>query len=1110
MNPAILEYDIPNMRDHLYHIIKEEKFELFPCVYKQNEGKNISNEYAQEVLLKDCYRNISMGELERRKIQSHCKSYHESLNLKNDNHVVDEEVISKYFGREKECDNTESSDENDDYVSAASIYFAKWMKAKTCNEVAVVFVGNDGVLPIDRDVCIFSRPQKKPTKLPIISKHTDPMTYPLIFPCGGQGWCPNIKLCKSGDNLSTCDFYKYRFAIRGKFNQYLQLGRITQQFVIDAWIKVEHSKLYFIRKNQPKLRTDMYRGLIDYLTNKLERENTKIGKMVILPSSYTGSPRACRENYLDSMILVQVKGKPDLFVTITCNPLWKEIIDNISNHELAADRPDVVVRVFHEKMKMLRSYLTKLHIFGKAVAFTYVIEFQKRGLLHAHLLLWLSSESKIRNADDVDKIISAEIPDENVYPRFYEIVKKFMIHGPCGYQNATAPCMDVEKNRCTKNFLKKYNDTTVFNANGYPLYRRRQDNTKIIFKHKGSNRIADNRYVVPYNPYLLLKYNCHINVEVCTTVLCIKYLFKYCYKGHDCAMVKVSNNAISEDKDNTDEDQKDYNEIDQYINTRYLCPPEAIYRINKYKLHHISHAIVRLAVHKENEQNVYYKKNEEDAVLTKNVNTTLTAWFALNAKDTEANKYFYHDIPYHYVFNDKQKMWTVRKKMTKPVLSRMYQVNPKEKEKYYLRLLLLHVRGAKSFNDVKTHQNVTYETYFEAVRSRNLIKIDTEWDLCLSEAVKVKFPYALCELFANICIYHNPINVLELFNKYKTDFYHPSMCDEIGTQWASRQIENILSINGHTLSQFDLPDLQSNVEYNSACIEHNVIDNTVEGASVESRISMLTVNQKIIFEEISKYMEDPNRDRCIFIDGPGGSGKSFLINCVIDYLLKTAVSVLPVAWTGIASNLLRHGRTSHIASKLPLDINENTVCNVTPNSKYVDGLMKDINNNDKTFGGKIIIVSGDFRQTLPIVRHGSRTQVIENCIKKSHLWEKFKSFSLFENKRLTSNDENFKKWLLRVGEGKRSNQYEFENEFIYIPDDLICESEEIITEIYGCEIRTDDESTHNKVILAPTNAKVMELNTKILSKIEGEIREYVSTDSVVNDPGDNDQFRLKF
>ena len=64
---------------------------------------------------------------------------------------------------------------------------------------------------------------------------------------------------------------------------------------------------------------------------------------------------------------------------------------------------------------------------------------------------------------------------------------------------------------------------------------------KKFFKGNHSNKVADNRFVVPYNPYLLLKFNSYINVEVCSTVQCIKYLFKYCYKGHDFAFIEMSN-----------------------------------------------------------------------------------------------------------------------------------------------------------------------------------------------------------------------------------------------------------------------------------------------------------------------------------------------------------------------------------------------------------------------------------------------------------------------------------------------------------------------------------------------------------------------------------------
>ena len=100
-----------------------------------------------------------------------------------------------------------------------------------------------------------------------------------------------------------------------------------------------------------------------------------------------------------------------------------------------------------------------------------------------------------------------------------------MIHGPCGKDNMASPCMDRETKKCTKNFTKAFNEKNDYNTTGYPIYgRRRNDGKKIVFNQK-SKRYAENRYVVPYNPHLLLKYNCHINVEVCSTVQCVKYLF---------------------------------------------------------------------------------------------------------------------------------------------------------------------------------------------------------------------------------------------------------------------------------------------------------------------------------------------------------------------------------------------------------------------------------------------------------------------------------------------------------------------------------------------------------------------------------------------------------
>ena len=381
------------------------------------------------------------------------------------------------------------------------------------------------------------------------------------------------------------------------------------------------------------------------------------------------------------MTIVQRLGKPDYFITITCNPNWKVIKENLFNNDSVINRPDIVAKVFHGKVKEFLNEVDKKSIFGRCIAYTYVIEFQKRGLSHMHMLLFVDQKSKIYNSDDVDKIISAEIPDKEQSPRLYGIVKQFMIHGPCGKDNMTSPCMDRETKKCTKNFPKAFNEKTDYNTTGYPIYRRRNDGKKIVFNEK-SKRYADNRFVVPYNPYLLLKYNCHINVEVCSTVQCVKYLFKYCYEGHDCAMIKKTDNDYSVNNDGETENF-DSDEIKQFLNTRYVSPPEAMYRLFKYPLNDISHVIYRLAVHLENEQYVYFKEGSEEELINKNLNTTLTAWFNLNQTDMEARQYLYPDIPNFYVFNENTKTWTMRKKNRKPVFSRMYLVNPRDRELFF-------------------------------------------------------------------------------------------------------------------------------------------------------------------------------------------------------------------------------------------------------------------------------------------------------------------------------------------------------------------------------------------------------------------------------------------
>lgn len=203
---------------------------------------------------------------------------------------------------------------------------------------------------------------------------------------------------------------------------------------------------------------------------------------------------------------------------MTCNPRWPEIVKNLAPGEVAHFRPDLVVRVFHCKLKELIKCLISKHVFGKVAALIYTVEFQKRGLPHAHILLTLDNDDKIHNIADIDKFVSAEIPDQNEHPTLHSLVQNHMVHGPCGSLNLKSPCM--VKGKCSKQFPKVFNNNTRDNVNGYPEYKRRDNGIAIDVR----GHTIDNRYIVPYNPYLLIKFNCHMNVEVCTTVKSIKYI----------------------------------------------------------------------------------------------------------------------------------------------------------------------------------------------------------------------------------------------------------------------------------------------------------------------------------------------------------------------------------------------------------------------------------------------------------------------------------------------------------------------------------------------------------------------------------------------------------
>jgi hypothetical protein len=321
------------------------------------------------------------------------------------------------------------------------------------------------------------------------------------------------------------------------FNPILYGKRLFQEFAVDTYVKIESSRLDYYRNNQDTVRADLYQGLVDSYRNGVE-DASEVGKRTVLSPTFIGGPHDMRSRYMDAMALVRKYGKPDVFLTMTCNLNWDEIKNELCPGQCAQDRLDLVARVFGAKLEELRQRLLYNDILGKVKAYVYVVEFQKRGLPYAHWLLIMQRKFKITCPEQYDMIISAELPNKKEYPELYKMVTKHMMHGPCGALNPSCPCTK-DCTSCKNYSPRPFCDSTSQGKDSYPRYRQGNDGCKEMVR----GHMLDNQWVVPYNPYLIRTFNWHINVEACNNIKSVKYLFKYIYKGHDRASVAVRENG---------------------------------------------------------------------------------------------------------------------------------------------------------------------------------------------------------------------------------------------------------------------------------------------------------------------------------------------------------------------------------------------------------------------------------------------------------------------------------------------------------------------------------------------------------------------------------------
>lgn len=1009
--------------------------------------------------------------------------------------------------------------------------------APVVEDVALHFIAPEDAQ--NRDI-ILTRRNDRLSYINETHQFYDALQYPLMFWSGQPSYSISMRDPATNKKITAKQFYSYQFMVRDNVqNIFHYCGKLTNQYFVDMYTKIELGRLKYLRSNQKKLRADEYIHLRDALRN--DGDPNEVGKRIILPSSFIGSPRHLREYTQDAMAYVLRFGRPDLFLTYTCNPTMPEFRELLFNGQTVNDRHDIVARLFHQKVGCLVDVLRKDKIFGPVRAYLFSIEWQKRGLPHVHMLIWLSNPIR---ADEIDKVLSAEIPDPQVDPALYATVTNFMIHGPCGALNGNSPCMS--EGRCTKKYPRGFMEETLTGEDGYPLYRRRspEDGGRIFNKRvRGQMTQIDNRWVVPYNPTLLRLFPGHMNIEICHSVRSIKYLFKYVYKGSDIMGMVVEN-------------QQDRDEISEFQIGRFLSCNEACWRIFGFPVHERSIAVHHLQVHLENGQRIVWDENRPPGQVPRPPSTTLTAFFALCSRDEFAQTLIYQDVPSYFtydggIFSRRIKGqpvvgWPGVKEVDD--IGRLYTVSPRQLECFHLRILLTHVRGPKSFQDIKTFEGHICSTYQEACRMRGLIADDEQWMKTLEESAALHLPNQMRELFAVILCQCYPSNPTELWDKFKDDLsqdilnrmrrQNPDLelqFNDLIWNEALILLEDLsLSISGKELAFYSMPSpTRDPIDVSNAEI---LRERTYPRAElidfVEQNTPLLNEQQKRVQSLLLDAIER-ELGGIYLIDAPGGTGKTFLLNLLLAEVRSQGNIMLATASSGIAATNYDGGRTAHSAFGIPLKTPSmpNPTSSITRGSakgimlkackaiiwdectmmhkkcfELVDRLLQDIRDNTLPFGGMVVILAGDFRQTLPVTMSCTPADSLHACLKTSYLWSKIAKFNLHTNMRVQMlgdpNAEQFASDLLSIGEGRFWTDPR--NGMIPLTRNIcthVSLGDDLIAKVYPDLLSNmlDPDWLRDRSILAPHNVTVNEINAKILDKlVQTPARVFKSVDTCRN------------
>jgi hypothetical protein len=461
----------------------------------------------------------------------------------------------------------------------------------------------------------------------------------------------------------------------------------------------------------------------------------------------------------NALAIVSEKDSPSLFITLTCNPQWPELLEMLPQGQCAYDRPDITNRVFKHRlqafMQNLRNgkYFDDFHDNGtvkvrrEIMYEIQVIEYQNRGLPHCHLVVKLTNTPTFKDNPDlcaswVDSHIQAEVMKHPITEEDFKLLELQEKHMTHSCRRGQSGCLN-EEGKCSKHFDTNLvlQHSTFQEKSGRVNYRRRSIQDLNICQHERKS---------------LLDWDGHCFIDYCGSAHSVLYLYKYLYKGAKKAKLRLTN---AEDIDDDDE-------INLYIRGRYLCSMDCMWRCLGYRTYPRPTPAVFLIKVKmpavlKNLQDLdklscdllqyFYRPQDLYHMTYCEFNNSYIIYnkrtpYYLQTKVLNLDYYIIH-IPRI----KSSTLYYCKRSRTSETITRMEMVSPKAGELWYLRQILLK-KPCYSFDDAKTHNGILIDTFQEASITQGFLETEKEANICFQEAMLDSTPSELRYLFVLLTI----------------------------------------------------------------------------------------------------------------------------------------------------------------------------------------------------------------------------------------------------------------------------------------------------------------------------------------------------------------------